>query len=252
MFPLSAARLSFLKIADYWSRESLASPDELLAELEAAWWQGKITGNSGHTRLQLLRIMYQSRHDLQSVVFVTRNDASPPTATPLPDGGFVVDLTPRISVPAETEDWTESSCNDAFEELARLPSKRHFQRFSYSICFIELTPEEFLEWVTRSGFAAPKFWQRTAETGMTQVGPRGSNTPNDFDSPPERIFSGRGAKRRAIQDAFKALFPNGEIPPGMTSERRNQLIFEWLERDKIRPLPDKRTIERAIRDLTKK
>ena len=77
MFPISADKLSFLKIADYWSRESLASQDELLAELEAAWWRGQITGNSAKTRLQVLRSMYESRHDLQYVVFITPNDPGP-------------------------------------------------------------------------------------------------------------------------------------------------------------------------------
>ena len=163
MFPSSADKLSLLQIADYWSRKSLASQDELLAELEAAWWRGEITGNSAKTRLQVLRSMYQKRQDLPCVVFVTPNDPGPPTETPLPDGGCLVDLAPRISVPNETDDWTENSCKDAFEELARLPSQQYFPLFSLGICWIELTPEEFFGWVARRGFEVPtKFWKRTA------------------------------------------------------------------------------------------
>jgi hypothetical protein len=62
-----------------------------LAKLEAAWWLGEIAGNSAITRLQFLRNMYQSRHEphLQSVVFVTPNDADPPAETPLPGGEYV-------------------------------------------------------------------------------------------------------------------------------------------------------------------
>ena len=159
MFPISADKLSFLKIADYWSRESLASQDELLADLEAAWWRGQITGNSAKTRLQVLRRMYELRHDLQYVVFITPNDPGPQTQTARADGGFDVDLTPRISVPNETDDWSENSCNDAFEELAQLPSQQYFRLFSYSICYIELTLEEFFSWARTKGYDLPGFWK---------------------------------------------------------------------------------------------
>jgi hypothetical protein len=239
MFPLSADKLSFLEIADYWSRESRASQEELMCQLEGAWWLGEITGNSATTRLQSLRSTYQSRHDLQSVVFITPNDAGPPTETPLPGGGFLVDLTPRISVPNETDDWTENSCKDAFGELARLP----FPLLIYSICFIELTPEEFFGWVERRGFEIPKFWKRAAKPMQTNR--QGSGTSNNSHN----SYSGRGAKCRAIQNIFKKIFPNGEIPAGMTSTARNQLIFEELEQIGAKPLPDKRTIERAIKRL---
>jgi hypothetical protein len=251
MIPLSADKLSFLEIADHWSRESPASRDKLLAQLEAAWWQGQIAGNSARTRLQFLRIMYQSRHDLQSVVFVTPNDAGPPIETALAGGGFLVDLSPRINVPTEPDGWTEDSCNDAFEKLAHLPSQQYFPRLSHSICFIELTPEEFFGWVIKNGGAAPQFWKRTAETGVTQISPLGSDTPNGFHFPSAGTLSGRSTKTRAIRDAFKALFPNGEIPAGMTSATRNELIFDWFKRNNITPSPHVRTIQRVIKDLIK-
>jgi hypothetical protein len=246
MFPLSEEKLSFLEIADYWSRKSLASQDELLARLEAAWWRGEITGNSAKTRLQFLRSMYQKRRDLPSVVFVTPNDAGPPIETRLPDGGCLVDSAPRISVPNETDDWTENSCKDAFEKLARLPSRQYFPLFSYSICYIELTPEEFFDWVARLGFEVPKFWKRTAKA--TQASPQGSDTSNNSHG--SLAVSGRGTMGRAIQIAFKDLFPNG-MPAGVTSAKRNELIWEKLEQNGTKPKPNKRTIERAIKDFNK-
>jgi len=250
MFPISADKLSFLKIADYWSQESRASQDELLAELEGAWWRGQITGNSAKTRLQVLRRMYESRHDLQYVVFVTPNDPGPQTETALADGGVDVDLTPRISVPNETDDWTEDSCNDAFEELAQLPSQQYFRLFSHSICYIELTPEEFFRWLATRGFEVPKFWKRTEGTGVTQTSPLGSGSSNDLPNPPAVNFTGRGAMKRAIQTAFKARFPNG-VPDGTTSQGRDDAIYDWLRGNNIRPKPHPRTIQRAIQDLTK-
>jgi hypothetical protein len=167
MFPLSADKLSFLKIADYWSRESRASQNELLAQLEAAWWLGEIVGNSAITRLQFLKNMYQSRHepDMQSIVFVTQSDAGPPTDTPLADGGVIVDVRPRINVPGETDAWTEDSCNDAFQELARLPSQQYFPQLSYSICYIDLTYEEFFGWARSRGFDLPGFWKPSVVKG---------------------------------------------------------------------------------------
>jgi hypothetical protein len=100
MFPLSAERLSFLEIAKFWSRaiKPHASREELLALLESTWWKGEFKGNSALNRLQFLRKMFDTRRepDMQSVVFVTPNDAGPPTETPLPGGEFLVDLRPRI------------------------------------------------------------------------------------------------------------------------------------------------------------
>ena len=84
--------------------------------------------------------------------------------TPLPGGEFLVDLRPRISVPGETDDWTEDFCKDSFEELSRLPSQQYFPLLSYSICFIDLTPEEFFGWVMKRGFDVPKFWTVTDAT----------------------------------------------------------------------------------------
>jgi hypothetical protein len=174
MFPLSADKLSFLKIADYWSRESRASQNELLAQLEAAWWLGKIVGNSAITRLQFLKNMYRSRHepDMQSIVFVTQSDAGPPTDTPLADGGVIVDIRPRITVPGETDDWTDNSCSDSFAELAQLPSLEYFPHLSCGICFIDLTQEEFFGWVRAEGFGPPGFWKANiddAKIGSKQI-----------------------------------------------------------------------------------
>jgi len=90
IFPTSADRLSLFAIADHWSEESGASQKKLLAHLEAAWWLGEIKGNSD--RLQLLKIMFRSRHepDLQSVVFVTPDDVGPPAdIIPLVGGGVL-------------------------------------------------------------------------------------------------------------------------------------------------------------------
>jgi hypothetical protein len=159
MFPLSADKLSFLKIADYWSRESRASQNELLAQLEAAWWLGEITGNSALNRLQFLKKMFESRREpyMQSVVFASPDDAGPPSEIPLPNGEIII--RPKIFVPAETDGWTDNSCRDAFEALAELPSQQYFPLLSFSICFIDLTHQEFFGWARTRGFDLPGFWK---------------------------------------------------------------------------------------------
>jgi hypothetical protein len=176
MFPLSAERLPFLEIADYWSREIIprASHKELLALLESAWWQGELKGSSALNRLQFLKKMFDARRepDMQSVVFVTPNDAGPPIETPLPGGEFLVDLKPRISVPGETDRWTEDSCNDAFIALAKLPSQEYFPLLTNGICFIDLTREEFLGWIGTRGFDVPTFWKMTKPLSGCEVAPK--------------------------------------------------------------------------------
>ena len=74
MFPIIESTLSFGEIADYWSREIPASWDEILRILESAWWQDKLRGNSGPTRLQRLKNMFNSmRHrDDLGVVYCGR------------------------------------------------------------------------------------------------------------------------------------------------------------------------------------
>jgi hypothetical protein len=164
MFPRSEEKLSFLKIAEYWSREIQppASRDELLTSLEAAWWRGELIGKSPPTRLQLLQIMFGSRESqsYQGIFFVTPNDPGRPVTTELKDGAVEVDLSPRIIVPYEADDWTEDSCAAAFSRLAEAPSVQHFPIVSHVLASIELSPEEFFRWVEASGFDVPKFWKR--------------------------------------------------------------------------------------------
>jgi hypothetical protein len=151
MFPRSEEKLSFLNIAEYWSREGRppASRDELLACLEAAWWRGELVGRAPRTRLQLLKMMFGSRESqsYQGIVFVAPNDSGRAAIAELKDGEVKVDLSPRICVPCEADDWTEDSCAHAFLRLAEAPSLQHFPVVSPVLCSIEVAREEFFQWV---------------------------------------------------------------------------------------------------------
>ena len=68
--------------------------------------------------------------------------------------------------------------------------------------------------------------------------------------PPDDIpaaTSGRGKQTAAVRAAFKTLFPSGSIPVGMSSQTRNDKILAELTNMGVNPLPDRRTIERALK-----
>lgn len=165
MYPVSNSSLSLLQIADYWSREIQppASQNELLALLEAAWWLGEIKGNSELTRFQLLKKMFTLKRDLTGIVFITEEDGGLPVSVSLADGTAVVDLRPRVTVPSATDKWHEVTYEAAFEVLAKPSSFEHYPIISSGLDFIELTRDEFIQWLEARGFDFPKFWKGTVD-----------------------------------------------------------------------------------------
>jgi hypothetical protein len=223
MFPLSAERLSFLEIAKYWAREIQppASQNELLAKLESAWWRGEIVGISPTTRLDCLATMYRMRHQqgLTAVVFVTRNDPARPPVTELEDGSAEVDLSPRISVPSEIEEWTEDTCAAAFSALAdapfteaEAPSIRYFPIFSPVLSAIELTSEEFFRWVATRHFDVPKFWRR-------------NNAANVSDY--RTGAPGRPTSSHLVEAELDRRIATGTVASGILKEARS--LVNWLK-----------------------
>jgi hypothetical protein len=222
MFPLSEEKLSFLEIAKYWSREIRppASRDELLATLEAAWWRGEVVGKSPRTRLQLLQIMFGLRESqsYQGIVFVTPNDLGRPVGTGLKDDeAKVVDLSPRINVPGETDHWTEDACAAAFSELARAPSVQHFPIASPVLASIELAREEFFTWIERRGFHAPTFWNAANVSEYRTGAPGRPSSSHLVEAELDRRISsgtrsGSAAKEaESLADWLKSTHP--KLPP---------------------------------------
>jgi hypothetical protein len=164
MFPILTDKLSFPKVADYWSREihPPAPKDELLADLEKGWWLGEI-GQAAFSRLQLLKHMFKFRENYKGLVFVTEDDAGPPITTEQPDGDVLVDPLPRVHVPSNAEEWDNDSCAVAFKTLADLPSIEHYPRIIPALRSIEITRDEFFKWLGDRGSDIPIFWGRRCD-----------------------------------------------------------------------------------------
>jgi hypothetical protein len=214
MFPRSEEKLSFLKIAEYWSREIPASRDDLLASLEAAWWRGELIGKSPKTRLQLLQTMFGSRESqsYRGIVFVTPIDPGRPVTSELKDGEVRVDPSPRINVPCEADDWTEDSCATAFSELAEVPSIQHFPIVSPLLASIELAHEEFLRWVEARGFDVPRFWKRNSAAHVSDYR---TGAP------------GRPSSSHLVEAELDRRISEGTRSSNATKEAK--LLAEWLK-----------------------
>jgi hypothetical protein len=177
MFPITKAALPFLEISDYWSREihPPAPPKELLHVLEAAWWLGELRGNSFHSPLQLLKKMFVSMRDQNDlgIIFIVGDHEGPPPIE-LPDGCVKVDVRQRIPVPSDDPDnWNETTCGAAFGALAEACSRHALPHLECGLPWIELSYEEFTDWLAKRGYAKPTFW-RLALRNEVDRGPVGS------------------------------------------------------------------------------
>jgi hypothetical protein len=74
MFPIpSEQKLSYVAIANYWSREirPSASPEELRDVLAKAWWRGELIAANGSSRLSVLREYYLRSADFTALAIPT-------------------------------------------------------------------------------------------------------------------------------------------------------------------------------------
>jgi hypothetical protein len=202
MFPISENRLSIREITDYWSREikPRASPNELLANLERAFWLGKIKAETPITRLELLKRMFERTRRCGSfgLVFVTQEDGGPPRSIELADGSVKFDMRPRVLVLSDdTDTWSEASCTSAFEVLARTPSSEHYPEWTLVFLMMEIARDEFIRFLTSYGFDFPSFWRRP------------TSSPKELRPAPKSEI------QKAIRDVYDRAAVNGEKPPNI-------------------------------------
>jgi len=263
MSPIAKSTRSFGDIAEYWSREIYprASWDEILRELESAWWLGELRGSSGPTRLQRLRNMFTSmRHrDDLGIVFIV-GDCAGPQSVELPDGSLIVDLRHQIRVPSgNTESWDEAACRDAFHALAKTCSKESYPELTVGFTLTELSYEEFSTWCTKGGFFIPTFWKPGDQTHRHHAGAAssagsdneaahlGSGAPQKETKawrakPSERLT----ASEIAVVKAMNEIWPDGRLDH--KAKARNERIRSHLKIAKQEPVSP-RTIQRALKKI---
>jgi hypothetical protein len=227
VFPVAKSTLSFREIADYWSREirPSASYNDLLNLLMSAWWSGELRGDSLHSRLELLKIMFTSMHrDNLEIIFIVGDDVrSPPVE--LPDGSCDVDIRPEIRVPSSNiESWDEAACGSAFHALAEVTETSSidiYREFAVCLVSIKLTCEEFHTWLRSRGYSTPTFWRPRDRThrhhasaassaGSDEEAPHLRNAPQKAKKtwqakPGERLT----ASQFAVLNTINALWPDG-------------------------------------------
>jgi hypothetical protein len=191
MFPIREPALSFLKISQYWSGEihPPKSQNDLLKDLEGAWWLGEIHGDSALSRIELLKRMFKSmqhRDDL-GIVFVVGEGASEPRYKEFPDGSMLVRVQIEVHVPSgDIDTWEENCCDEAFQALAQTSSIESYPEITPGLAFIKVSHDEFFPWLAKHGFHKPTFWRpcgaeekcnATSQSEAAQERPPKSVTP---------------------------------------------------------------------------
>jgi hypothetical protein len=223
MFPIFEDKLSAREITDYWSREiqPRASPNELLASLERAFWLGKIKAETPITRLELLKRIFKwmRRGGSSPLVFVTREDGGPPRSIELADGSLKLDPRPRILVPSnDTDTWSEASCTSAFEVLAQSPSSEYYPEWTLVFLMMKITRDEFMRFLDVHGFDFVGFWRRPTDSSQQPLTP----------APPAMI-------RKAIRDVYERARARGEKPPNtveLVKPVQNELAAKGYKADR--------------------
>jgi hypothetical protein len=170
MFPRSERTLTFWDIADYWSRESLASKSELLDLLVHAWWRGEFPNASHKQRLEVLKIMFNGRSEtnaLGNIVFTFEGEAEPERELDLADGSKEVDIRPYVPVPSRgVELWTEAKCEPAFRAFgsAGVSITEHYPHELPLFGWFFLSRDEFISWVQSHNYFVPTFWRATVRS----------------------------------------------------------------------------------------
>ena len=118
MFPIPSGReLSFIEIANYWSREIRASPQELRMEMSKAWWRGELTAAKGPSRPKLLQAV--RLHCADNIAVAVPGVTDPPSSRLLDDGSVEVFRLVRLPLPnADPDTWTDANCAEAFAAIA--------------------------------------------------------------------------------------------------------------------------------------
>jgi hypothetical protein len=205
IFPISSEyRLSFLDVANYWSREIRPrfAPAEVLNELAKAWWRGDLVAAGGASRVDVLTVLYRLYSDC--IVFDMPDNASRPEIRELPDGSAKIVLC-RVPLPNSNPDsWEDLACTKAFEAVAEFWDQDSFPLARPIVDGLEVTEKEFTRWIEAEKKPRPIFWARGDEEELL------SST---------KKLSPRTADKLA-GDYFRSLKEEGERPTQLGFETK--------------------------------
>jgi hypothetical protein len=152
MFPVpSNQQLSFLKIADYWSREMTptANRNELFDFLAKAWWRGDLVA-SGAERVDVLKAIHI--FPPSGIAFEADEGIKD-----LADG--MVEIRRVVPLPKSNPDsWEESECTEAFQSIAQIWDTLTFELVASVVSGLELAEAEFTRWIASCGYERGTFW----------------------------------------------------------------------------------------------
>jgi hypothetical protein len=238
MFPIPSGRkLSFVEIANYWSREISppASPQELRDIIGKAWWRGELIAANGSNRLSVLRGYYLRSAGF--VAFVVPGVEEPPQWQSVDDG--VVEFVRPLRVPlpnADSATWTDANCAEAFEAIAEQWKEAIISPSAPQFLDVVLTQSEFLRWIDTYRYTRPTFWGKAIPQPTDKTVRRERSKPVKFQI--QRAVEALAKERRG-------KFPSEDMPVF----ERDRLIMEWIAGDDD---PVKKPSKRTLREYFNK
>jgi hypothetical protein len=233
MFPISRETLTFSEVADYWSREIHASPDELLDLLISAWWLGEIVAYGPRpTRLELLKSIFTHRARDKGLVF-TFDPTEESSTRYNEDGTIEVDITPRICVPSnDPNTWTEPECESAFRSLAAVSIVDNRPDLLFTFGWLGVNQGNFMNWMRLRRYHRPTFWEIAVPKSTLPSVEDSVVAGSSLTKTPKPATDGM------IHDAIKAVYEKkkeaGQKPPNIRqigTPVENYLVAPVIEND---------------------
>ena len=161
MYPLADTELAIHDLVEHWlkHRDDRATASDLLSELLQRFWLGDLPLRAP------LRDQPWERRELLAVLRTT----FPPAEVELlfaPEGEpvneLVVEIPPRVRLPADPEAWSEAALEVAYAVLAQWRDEQYPEGPRAALTAFLVRRDDFGALCERLGWPRPRFWFRTA------------------------------------------------------------------------------------------
>lgn len=163
MYPISERELTVSEIAEHWlkHRDDKATASDLVSELLKRFWLGELPLRaplSAETweRAELLAVLRKVLSEPKVEQLFAPLD-EPTTES----GEMVVELPPRVKLPAEPTQWTKAALEQAYCAMAQRKDE-HYTALPLPIAEFLVRREDFAALCDREGWPRPGFWFRTS------------------------------------------------------------------------------------------